>query len=92
MNIPQITGIDNALQIFYNYAEIGNKEMAELFGKHSPTTFSRLKKIAKSEMSKRDICSHGANKINTEVAFEVWGIDVKDLERRRKKISELNLA
>ena len=91
MNIPQITSIDIALKIYYNHAEIGNKEITALFGRHSSATISRLKKVVKSEMNKIDMPSYGANKVNTAVAFEVWGIDKNDLEKRMKKIKELNL-
>ena len=91
MNIPQITSIDNALRIYYSHSEIGNREITALFGKHSSATISRLKKIVKNEMNKRDIPSYGMNKINTAVAFNIWGIDITDLEKRMKKIKELNL-
>ena len=47
MSIPQYTSIENALSVYYRHPEIGNNEMAILFGKRSPTTISRLKKIAK---------------------------------------------
>ena len=35
--------------------------------------------------------SYGMNKINTNIAYVVWGIDIADLERRRKKLRDLNL-
>ena len=91
MNIPAITSIDDALRIYYKYAEIGNREILTLFGRRSSATVSRLKRAVKTEMNKRDMFSYGANKVNTEVAFDVWGIDVKDLEKRMKKIKELEL-
>jgi len=47
--------------------------------------------VVKDEMVTRDILSYGANKVNTAVAYDVWGIDVRDLERRMKKIKELEL-
>ncbi len=31
MNIPQISDIDTALRIFYQYPEIGTREIMELF-------------------------------------------------------------
>ena len=43
-------------------------------------------------MDKRDLLSYGLNKINTTVAYEVWGIDANDLERRRKKLRDLGLT
>jgi len=91
MNIPQITGIDEALRIYYTHSEIGNKEIALLFGKLSSATISKLKKAAKTEMSRQGTLSYGANKINTSIAYDVWGLDVADLEKRRKKLKELAL-
>jgi len=91
IKIPQITGIENALKIYYAYSELGNKEIAALFGKRSSATVCRLKQAVKDEMSTRSILSYGANKVNTAVAFDVWGIDVRDLEKRMKKIKELEL-
>ena len=91
MNIPQITSIENALKIYYKNSEIGNKEITDLFGKHSSTTIARLKKLAKDEMGRRDIASYGLYKINTNIAYMVWGIDVGDLEKRIKKLKELAL-
>jgi len=46
MYIPSITSIENALKIYYENAEIGNKEIKELFGVRSSTTISRLKKLS----------------------------------------------
>jgi hypothetical protein len=83
--------IDTALQIYYKNPEIGNKEISSLFGRRSSATIVRLKKAAKTEMDKRQMFSYGANKVNTAVAFEVWGIDVIDLERRRAKLQKLAL-
>jgi len=91
MNIPSIINIDTALKIYYSNSELGNKEIKTLFGQRSSATISRLKRVVRDEMYIRDTPSYGANKINTVIAFEVWGIDVKDLEKRMKKIKELNL-
>jgi hypothetical protein len=92
MNIPNITSVETALTIYYNNPEIGNKEITALFGKHSPTTISKLKKMVKAEMDKQGLFSYGLNTIQTEMAYDVWGIDIKGLERRFKKIKELNLS
>jgi len=91
LNRPQITNINTALAIFYNYSEIGNKEINRLFGARSSATISRLKKAVKAEMVKNDMPSFCTYKVNTAIAFQVWGIDIADLEERRKKIKELSL-
>ena len=91
MYIPTIISIENALKVFYENGEIGNKEIKYLFGNRSSATVSRLKKLVKAEMIKRSVPTFNANKINTVVAYDVWGIDVIDLENRMKKIKELSL-
>lgn len=91
MNIPQISNIDTALEVYYKHSEIGNSEIVSLFGKRSSATICKLKKAVKIEMNKRSVFSYGANKVNTAVAFEVWHIDICDLEKRRDKLKKLNL-
>ena len=91
MNIPDISGIENALRIYYKHSELGNQQITELFGKRSSATISRLKRAVKNEMAKRNVLSYGMNKVNTSVAYEVWGIDVADLEKRMKKLKNLEL-
>jgi len=91
MNIPKIISIDEALKIYYINSEIGNKEILSLFGRLSSATVAKLKKLVKEEMINQGKFSYGLNKINTSVAFDVWGIDVIDLERRRKKLKALEL-
>ncbi|MCI9414535.1 MAG: hypothetical protein HFJ79_05070 [Clostridiales bacterium] len=91
IHIPSISSIDKALEIYYRHSEIGNKEMTTLFGKHSTATINRLKQLVKSEMAVRGIRSYCAYSINTKLAFEVWGIDVDDLEKRRGKLLNLGL-
>ena len=90
-NIPPITDIKTALKIYYNNSELGNKDIIELFGNRSTATIVRLKKIVKNEMLKNNILTYGMYKVNTAVAYKVWGIDVDDLENRMKKLKELAL-
>ncbi|MGN0148790.1 MAG: hypothetical protein ACI4C7_00895 [Clostridia bacterium] len=92
MKVKRITSIDTALRIYYTYPEIGNKEMRELFGNTSNDTISRYKKAVREEQDKRKVRTSQMNTINTEVAYDVWGIDVKDLERRRDKLKRLGLS
>lgn len=91
MNTPQITNIDTALAIYYKYPEICNKHISALLGNHSSATINRLKQLVKAEMIARGVHSYNAYSVNTKIAFEVWGIDVDDLEKRRAKLNKLGL-
>jgi DNA-binding Lrp family transcriptional regulator len=91
MYIPSITSIENALKVYYENGEIGNKEIKILFGSRSSATISRLKNLVKTEMIKRNMPIFNAYKVNTAIAYDVWGIDINDLENRMKKIKELSL-
>jgi len=89
--IPTITSIENALKVYYSNSEIGNKEIRFLFGNCSSATIAKLKRQVKLAMNKNGINNYCANKVNTEIAFEVWGIHINSLKKRFKELSALNL-
>ena len=91
MTRKEIVGIDVALRIYYEHPEIGNKEIDELFGKCSSSTRVRMKNAVLEEMANQGVPQWHGNRVNTRIAYEVWGIDVKDLEYRRKKLKQLGL-
>ena len=92
MKIKQIVDIETAIRIYYQYPEIDNNQMRELFGSISSSTAARYKKAVKDEQINRDVKTMCIDAVNTEVAYDVWGIDVVDLERRLKKLKSLGLA
>ena len=63
----------------------------QAYRKSESATTAKLKKLAKDEMINRDILSYGMHKVNTTVAYDVWGIYINDLEKRRKKLKALEL-
>lgn len=92
MKYKPISNIDTALRIYYQYPEIGNKEIKELFGSIGVSTISAYKNAVRKVQAERDVRTSQLNTVNTEVAFSVWGIDVNDLEKRRKKLQALGLV
>ncbi len=80
------------LRIYYQNREISNAEMLELFGAVGQSTISRMKKKALTLMRERNVSRLGIHSVNTEVAFEAWGIDVAAMERQYKKLKALGLA
>lgn len=92
MKVKRIVDIDTALYIYYLYPEIGNKEIKELFGGLGSAALTKYKKAVQEEQIKQDVKTSQLHTINTEVAYEVWGIDVAELEKRRDKLKKLGLS
>lgn len=92
MKVKPFVSISEAIRIYYTYPEIGNKEIRELFGNLSNSTIWHYKQAVCEAQIKNDVKTSQKNAVNTEVAYEVWGIDIADLERRRKKLKELGIS
>lgn len=84
-----ITDIRTAVRIYYQYPEIGSAEIRELFGGCANSTVAKLKKSAWDKMTENGVRNFGAHKVNTKCAYEAWGIDVDDLEKRVEKLKKL---
>lgn len=91
MNIPPIKDLDTAILIYYNNIELGNKEIIELFGHRAKSTINNLKKVVKERMREEGVASLGLHTINTNIAYDTWGLDIENLEHRRAKLQHLNL-
>lgn len=87
-----VVNIDAALKAYYGSGYIGNKEIAEIFGTKSSSTQSKLKKYVREEEIERGIPIVVPFHVNVKVAFEVWGIDIVELEKGRKKLISLGLS
>ncbi|MCI8589710.1 MAG: hypothetical protein HFE77_03250 [Clostridiales bacterium] len=87
--IRPVKNMETALYIYWNYPEIGNKEIAALFGLSGTATLARYKKIARQRMDEKGVECRGFACVDTATAFEAWGIDVGDLENRLIKIQRL---
>ncbi len=92
MKVKQIADIETAIRIYYQYPEIDNNQIRDLFGKISSSTAARYKKAVKEEQINRNVKTMCIDSVNTEVAYDVWGIDIVDLERRLKKLKSLGMA
>lgn len=77
-----------ALHTYNKYTELGTKEVEELFGVRRNKAIN-LKKQVQEVMAKEGIKSFYPNTVNTRIAYEVWGLDVKDLENRMKELIRL---
>ncbi|MDR0249541.1 MAG: hypothetical protein LBI44_07830 [Oscillospiraceae bacterium] len=90
--VPQISNIENAVRVYYLYPEIGNKEIAEIFGdRHSSCKIAALKQMVREEMINRNVRSFGIHTVNTGIAYEVWGLNIDDLEKRMEKLRKYGM-
>lgn len=85
-------GLDVVLRLYYENPELGTKEIKQLFPTAGNNAIAKLKKIARDKMAERAIKSFRAHAVNTQVAYEAWGIDVEDAERRITKLKKLGLG
>lgn len=92
MSIKPIKDIDTAIRIYYAHPEMDNSQIRELFDIAANSTIARYKKPVLEKQVEYGIKTMCANTVNTRTAYEVWGIDVADLEKRRDKLRKLGLA
>lgn len=80
--------IEMAVRLYYEKPEITNADIKELFSTGEMQTI-KIKKAVKEEMEKRGVKSWLPHSVNTEIAYEVWGIDIDNFEKRLKKLRTL---
>lgn len=90
VKVPQVRDLRYAIQLYYRCTEIGNREIRELFGVGGNLALN-LKKAAREKMAELETPIWDARKVNTEVAYQTWGLDIKDLERRYEKLKLLGV-
>lgn len=92
MRIKRITSLDTAIRLYYENDELDNRDIIELFEPMAESTIAKMKNAVLEEMTKRGTVRHRRHTVNTEVAYEVWGLDIASLERRWAKLQKLGLA
>ncbi len=93
VRIPQIRDPLAAIRLFYSKTELSTGDIRELFAAGKGNRIggeraAKLKKLVRDEMNARGVQSYDATKCNTDVAYEVWGINIADLERRYAKLQQ----
>ena len=85
---PRLLDVGQAIKIYYSCPELQNSDIRELFGNIASSTIAKLKNVVKDEQKARERPSFTLRGINTEIAFEVWGLNIADLERRYSKLKK----
>ena len=84
------SNLETVLNIYYRNTELTNALICKLFNV-SRSTALRYKNKALALQCERGHKTMKPGTVNTKDAFEAWGIDIHDIERRRKKLIELQL-
>ena len=84
-----LNNLAEAIEMYYAQPELSNEDIKKLFGVTGSATIAKLKRPVLDEMKKRGVVPWSQYGVNTEVAFDVWCFDIKDLEKRHKKLLEL---
>lgn len=91
VRIPQITSLETAIRLYYERSELSTPDIRELFGPLANDTVSRLKRKARELMNERGKLPGDATRVNTEIAYEAWGLDITKLEYRLNKLRTLGV-
>lgn len=89
IRVPRVTSIENAVLIYYSNLDLGNKEIRELFGPLGSARLVGLKRLVIEEMKNRGQLQYDSTSVRTKTAYEVWGLDIADLEKRLAKLRKL---
>ena len=90
MTRPTVKNVEAAIRIYYGKAYISCSEIEEIFGKMGSARMARLRKDVREEEINRKIPIVVPRHICTEVAFDVWGIDIDKLVKNYQKLQKLN--
>lgn len=85
----KVTDVGKALEIYYSKVRMDTDDISELFGGVSRSTVCKLKQQVRVKMLERGVPIWDSRHVDTKTAFETWGIDVEDLEKRFKKLRSL---
>ncbi len=90
MSKPKQINVKEAVKIYYSKIEIGSSEIKQIFSVGS-TTAGKLKKPVKERMALENKKPMSSGNVLTKTAFEVWGLDIRELERMYNKSVALGL-
>ena len=91
MSKPKQINVKEAVKIYYSKIEIGTSDIKRIFSVSSDTSAGRLKKQVREQMALENKKPMFSGNVLTKTAFEVWGLDIKELERMYNKSIALGL-
>lgn len=92
INIPMIGSIQTAIRLYYRPQDfLFNKDIKELFPGIGDVRVQKLKQLAKAKTAERNGMLLNSHSVNTKDAYEAWGLDIEDLEKRYAKLKKLGV-
>lgn len=82
--------IKTAVRIYYTKPEIVTDDIRKLFSV-GKSTAQKLKNQVRNVMAEKGVKVWLPYSVNTKVAYEMWGLDIADLENRLKKLQRLGM-
>ena len=87
-----VKDLGTAVRIYYSYPEMSNKEIKELFGRNfSDSTLASYKSMIRQRQRELGVKTAIPHSVNTNVAFEVFGLDIASIERNYAKLKRLGM-
>lgn len=83
--------MEKCLKVYYQNQEIGNADIREMFNV-SGSKASLMKTEVMKKQAEKGIRFFNSCLINTDFAFEYWGLNVADMERRITKLRKLGFS
>lgn len=77
-----IASIEELVDIYDTRIELNNTDLRRIFGKISSSTIAKIKNRVRDETRKQNHWTMGTYSIRTDVAYQVWGLDIAELRKR----------
>lgn len=91
-NVRAPIDIEVAVRMYYERISLSCSDIRKLFNVKSSTTLAKYRREVIEYFADKDVSPmHRNNKLDTYCAFEAWGLDIKDLEKRLLKLRKLNM-
>ena len=90
MRANACVNIPIAVRYYYEKISLENKDIKAIFGVTADTTAIRKKREVIAYFAPQGInpIHSFTNRLNTWRAFEAWGLDINELEKRLKKLRQ----
>lgn len=90
-NIPELGSIKVAVEMYWKKPALRNADIHMLFPNIGKDTVQRLKKLARERTNELKKMQWSSTTVLTEDAFEAWGLNIENLEKRYSKLKRLGV-